>query len=813
MLNNAAVVIGGDFNYPGWDWSNKIIKPGTSHPKLHYEFANILDDTGLTQLVERPTRGENTLDLFITNLPNQASRIEVVPGISDHDIVYVEFNLALQKLKITPRNIPIYKKANWDSMKKELAELHAALSQNYERDDVNTLWNKFKLKLSELTRDHIPHKRIKQKSTQPWISLSIQKLIKKRDRLYKKAKKCGDPTLKQKVKALKHTIQRQLRQAYWQYMEGVLSPERDGSQLQHSNTKKFWSYIKSKRTDYVGIPSLKQNGKLLHDPVAKAEALNDQFQSVFSTSDKITPEQFQDKCNIPSEPQYPVMTPFNITNEGVEKLLKGLKPGKAAGPDGIKTKILLELSKEISPILTLIFKKSLLTGKVPEDWKNAHVSPIYKKGDKTNPENYRPISLTCICCKLLEHIVCSNIMKHADNHNILYPLQHGFRKSRSCVSQLIEFIDDVSSALDAGRQSDVLVMDFSKAFDKVNHSLLLHKLRYYGISEPVIAWLEDLLDNRKQSVLVEGEMSGPLDVRSGVPQGSVIGPCLFLFYINDIPIGLESTVRLFADDTIVYMTVDSNADCTRLQNDLDKLAIWEDRWHMAFHPAKCNVLSITNNKNVIHYPYTLHGRQLERVTKAKYLGVTVQTNLKWDSHISNICNKANSTLGFLKRNLKISSTSLKQQAYTTLVRPSLEYACSVWDPHTQADKNKIEMIQRRAARFVTNRFRNRSSVGDMLEGLDWHSLERRRRDIRMSTLYQIVNDNVCIRKDSLIPPARLSRNMHPQSFQVPSCRTQTHKYTFFPRTIVDWNSLPPAVATSKTFSSFKLSLSKMYIAN
>ena len=234
---------------------------------------------------------------------------------------------------------------------------------------------------------------------------------------------------------------------------------------------------------------------------------------------------------------------------------------------------------------------------------------------------------------------------------------------------------------------------------------------------------------------------------------------------------------------------------------------------MAFHPVKCNVLSITNNRNIIHYPYKLHGGQLEHVTKAKYLGVTVQSNLKWDSHISNICNKANSTLGFLKRNLKISSTTLKQQAYTTLVRPSIEYACSVWDPYTQVDKDKLEMVQRRAARFVTNRFRNRSSVGDMLEGLGWYSLESRRRDIRLATLYQIIHDKVYIRKDRLIPPNRLSRNMHLQSFQVPSCRTQTYKHTFFPRTIVHWNSLPPAVATSDPLSSFKSSLSNTHTNN
>jgi hypothetical protein len=227
---------------------------------------------------------------------------------------------------------------------------------------------------------------------------------------------------------------------------------------------------------------------------------------------------------------------------------------------------------------------------VPSDWRNDNVSPVFKKGEKYKAENYRPISLTCICCKLLEHIITSHIMKHADRLNILYPLQHGFRSKRSCETQLIEFVDDITKNMSAGKQTDILIMDFSKAFDKVSHILLLHKLEHYGIRGNINRWIVSFLYNRTHAVVVDGENSIHIDVESGVPQGSVLGPSLFLLYINDMPVGIKSTVRLFADDTIAYLTISSYKDSNDLQNNLEKLALWETKWKMSFHPDKCNVL-------------------------------------------------------------------------------------------------------------------------------------------------------------------------------------------------------------------------------
>ena len=230
--------------------------------------------------------------------------------------------------------------------------------------------------------------------------------------------------------------------------------------------------------------------------------------------------------------QKTIMDNIIITTKGVHKLLCNLNPHKAAGPDNISPRVLKELAAEVAPCLEIVFRSSYDTGVVPNDWRTANVSPIFKKGEKYKASNYRPVSLTCIASKLMEHIITSNIMNHANRHNILYKYQHGFRTKLSCETQLIEFINDTTENMSQGTQTDVIVMDFSKAFDKVSHQKLVWKLHRYGICSKTNTWINSFLSNRTQKVIVEGDSSTTADVSSGVPQGSVLGPCLFLFYIN-----------------------------------------------------------------------------------------------------------------------------------------------------------------------------------------------------------------------------------------------------------------------------------------
>jgi hypothetical protein len=576
-------------------------------------------------------------------------------------------------------------------------------------------------------------------------------------------------------------------------MRDIISPDLS------TNPKRFWRFIKGKRCENVGIAPLKSEDGFTHsDNRVRANILNRQFSSVFTHNEETTT--IKDLGPSP----YQAMPTINFTTPGVMKLLKNIKIHKAAGPDNISNRLLKTIAAQISPTYTTFFQASVNQGHLPKSWKDANVVPIYKKGDRSKAANYRPVSLTSVSCKILEHILCSNIMKHLDKHKILTDAQHGFRRNRSCESQLILTVNDLAKSIDDNKQVDLILLDFSKAFDKVPHQRLLRKIDHYGIRGATHNWLKDFLNDRSQQVLVEGATSTKAPVQSGVPQGSVLGPLMFLLFINDLPEYVKnSSVRLFADDCVLYKEINEEKDATALQQDLDALQKWEDDWKMEFHPQKCQLLRISRKKKNISANYTIHNHTLEEVETAKYLGVTVHRTLSWNQHIQNITNKANSTRAFLQRNLQAAPQSTKENCYQALVRPILEYASTVWDPWTRANINKIETVQRRSARFVKSDYRKHSSVTQMLQELKWPTLQERRARGRAIIMYRIVNNSIAIPISLLqVMPSERSRG-HKNKFIVPFSRTQVHQHSFIPDSIRIWNKLPQEIVECQTLDSFK----------
>ena len=295
-------------------------------------------------------------------------------------------------------------------------------------------------------------------------------------------------------------------------------------------------------------------------------------------------------------PDFPDLPELFISQDGLEKLLSGIKASKASGPDLIPCRFLKELAHEISPILTLIFKQSLQDGVLPSNWKNADMAPIFKKGSRNLAENYRAVSLTCACCKLMEQIITSHIRQHLDQHSILSTLQHGFRKFYSCETQLLVTLQDLFTYRDKNIQIDLAVLDFSKAFDAVPHKRMLGKLSHYGIKGPVLRWIGAFLADRTQRLVIEGTHSPPAPVLSGVPQGTVLGPLLFLCHINDLPSVVNSQVRLFADDCLMYRPISLEADQVSLERDLTALERWSDTWGMKFNAQKCQIMTIARGR-------------------------------------------------------------------------------------------------------------------------------------------------------------------------------------------------------------------------
>ena len=756
---------------------------------------NILSEAGLKQMQREPTRGQNLLDLFCCNKPSLVKSITSIPGISDHNIVLADCKLKPSIIIKPQRKIYQWSKADWHSLREQTVVFAEDFLASATTRSVNENYIKFRTYLEEVMENKIPSKLSSKRFKLPWFNRELKRLCRKKARKYKKAKRSGREDHWEQYKEFQKVVQAKLTEGRWDYINRFLQIG-----LETGNKKPFWKYLRVQKQEDFGISALKSNGKMFTDRKSISEILNTQFKSVFTkkTSSKI-PE-------LPGV-TFPSIKDLKITEFGVFKLLDKIDVSKASGPDCIPGRILQNLARELAPVLHFIFEQSLNTGDLPAEWTLANVAPIFKKGSKLQAVNYRPVSLTCISCKLFEHIVCKHILGHLEDHEILTDLQHGFRSERSCETQLITTFHDIASAYNKkGSQIDIAVLDFSKAFDTVPHDGLLSKLKHYGIDDKIWLWISNFLKQRKQRVVVDGIQSDLVTVDSGVPQGTVLGPILFLLHINDLPSVISSKVRLFADDCLVYREIKNRQDQIALQKDLNLLENWGSKWGMRFNAAKCNIMRMSRKQTPISTQYELSGQVLEEVKDAKYLGVTVSDDLEWTKHINAITTKANSKLSFLRRNLKGCPEKLRETAYFALVRSFLEYSATVWHPHQKYNSDKLEMVQRRAARFVKGRYGMYESVTQMLEELTWVPLSKRRENARLILFYKIINNLAMVPHSCLEKADGRTRKNHNLKFRHIGYNVDPYGQSFFPKCISAWNGLAQEIAEANTLDLFKSKL-------
>ncbi len=787
---DCTLILGGDFNVGDIDWNSQTVSPNSHQKAVSEKTIQVLGEHHLHQMVREPTRESRTLDLFCINKPSLNKAVNVIPGLSDHDIIVSDSDIKPQINKKPPRRMHLFTKADWEKIKDDTHAFKETYLKESVNNTVNECWESIKKYLQSVLEQHIPSKMTSSRYNLPYMTNELRRMCNKKQRLWNRAKKTDKKVHWDKYAEHEKSTTKAIRQAKWNYVNNILSDS-----LAENNPRPFWRYIKSQKQDSFGVAPLKESGVVHSDPLKKAEILNRQFESVFTREDDSAIPQMQG-------PRYPSIDPLCISVPGVEKMLHSINPSKASGPDALPCRLLKELATPLAPVFTDLFRKSLDSGELPDDWQRANVSPVFKKGNRHLPENYRPISLTCVTCKLLEHIVSKHINSHLEKHSILTRVQHGFRKAHSCETQLLITLQDLASNWDRKVQSDVLVLDFSKAFDTVPHNHLLAKLYHYGIDASVLTWIGAFLKGRTQRVMVDGQLSSPVDVLSGVPQGTVLGPLLFLLHINDLPSTVQSTTRLFADDCLLYRAINSQQDQVILQNDLTKLEQWGKAWGMQFNAKKCNLLRLSRERNPITQMYTLGNHVLEEVESAKYLGLTISNDLKWVNHIAKTTAKANSVLGFLRRNLKGCPQSLRETAYKSMVRSVLEYASPIWDPYYTTDINNLENIQRRGARFVKANYDYTASVTEMLVELGWDSLSTRRVDARLVLFFKVVHGLVDVSAEDLVPhtlqPADTrTRANHQFKYRHLAATTTAYRNSFFPRTIGDWNRLDCDVEQDK----------------
>jgi hypothetical protein len=665
------LLITGDFNYPDINWET-----WSSDKEEQNHFVETIRDCYLYQHIRKPTRGRinnepSLLDLILSNEEGMITDIEYQSpiGKSDHCVLNFNFNCYTEVPKYKKTKY-YYDRGDYAAAKEELQKID--WHKELENCNVQEQWTKFAKIMKDLENKCIPHKVIdmsaKRRGNVP-MDLDSLKKIKKKHKLWKKYMETRDGKIYQEYCTARNQLRnltRKLRRNF----------EKDLAKQVKKNPKALWKYIKSKSKTREGVSDLYMDPNDDSSPLTKtnedkAKVLGDFFTSVFTNEPDGT---------IPELPRVNIteaMEELIITREMVTKILRKLKIEKSPGPDGLHPRFLKELADQLSYPITIIYQTSMRDMELPEEWKQGKISAIFKKGNRKSAKNYRPVSLTSIVCKSLEHIVREHIMKYMAKNKLFSENQYGFMPGRSTTLQLLHVIDKWTEALDEGYHVDTVYMDFMKAFDTVPHRRLIGKLASYGINNPILGWVEAFLSNRVQQVQVNGATSEWMSVTSGIPQGSVLGPVLFIIYINDLPDCVESYAFLFADDTKLFKVIRDENDSGVLQKDLESAITWSNTWLLRFHPDKCIAMTIGKPKGTpAEYKLDMNGKEykLKPVEEEKDIGVVIDTQLNFETHISQKVNKANSIFGLIRR----SYTNLDKVAfiplYKSLVRSLLEYA-------------------------------------------------------------------------------------------------------------------------------------------
>jgi len=798
-------VIVGDFNLPQIEW-NTLACPSDA---IHNPFLEFIIQHSWIQLVNFPTRCQNVLDLVITDVAQVVTQVTCKPPIACSDHVTVEILLALTSRN--SKHVPVSAQtpahnqrylwhfADYDSMCKYLFTIDWSNVVCY-NPEVSQLWATFSTILSTAVNAAVPtalNNHNRHNMTNARHSRMVHNCVTLKRKYWKElAERPWDSLLRQKYRDVVYKYRKALQQYHTVVEERLISTNQLGA---------FYRYINKRITNSTSVGAIVQNDAVLTDDSSKANALNDHFASVYTVDDGITPV-----CK-----EMELTTTLDAITVEVSEVMSSidrLKNNCSSGPDGFPPVMYRRLKQCLSVPLTLMYNQFLSVGYVPLEWRTAHIVPVHKKGTTGDVNNYRPISLTCVSSKILERIVANRILDYLVSNNILHPAQHGFMKQRSTCTNLLESVNDWTLCVQTKQQVSIVYVDFTKAFDVVSHNKLFSRLHSYGIRGSLLIWLKNFLTGRTHQTKVGCDLSDVAELLSGIVQGSGMGPCMFLIYINELLTELSKyniTVKAFADDVKMYVQILDDLDVQRLQLAVDVLCQWATSWQLSISINKCCVLNV--GKSVCDVSISINDGVVPVVESARDLGVQITKSLSPSVHINDIVSRANQRAAAILRAFVSRDVRLLMRAFITYVRPIVEYNSSVWSPSSVGDIESVERVQRRFTKRLPG-LKN-MSYDQRLKFLDVPSLELRRLRADLYWCYKILFGLVTVTSDAFFTKNFCTSTRGHQYKLYKHHTSACVRSNFFAERVVnEWNNLPESVDFS-TLSRFKRTIKRVRFSN
>ena len=805
-LLNPKILITGDLN----------ADPGTRQGK---NLENFTDVNSLTQHVLEPTRitlnSSSLLDVFLTNFPSLVKEVKVYApiGSSDHCMISLKIDMKRKKKKAYIRRMWEFKKANFELYRDKIRDTD--WEECFNKYDIDEICKSVNENILSAANEAIPNRMVTVRpNDKPWFTGNLRRLLRKKHRLFKRFKSKRDTISWESFSNIRNEYKDEIELAKKVYNDTRYSQLADEG---IRNGKKWWTLLKqvyNGNDKSESIPPLQTDNNIITDDEEKAEIFNQFFKkaSEIDESNATIPDTILINTN-------PTLSSINVTYNDVKDQIETLKTNKAYGHDLLSPLFYKEAGDTLISVLQRLFNMSLSTGVFPATWKKANIIPLHKKGCSSDVKNYRPVSLLCVGAKIFERIVFKYMYNFMKENFVINDFQSGFQSGRSTVTQLVELYHQFCNAIDQKKEVRVVFLDIKKAFDKVWHRGLIHKLRLCGINGNLLKWLESYLRDREQRVVINGQHSEWDKTGAGVPQGSVLGPLLFLIYINDITSVINfSNIRLFADDTCLFIEVDNREDALeKIESDLSCIETWAKNWLIHFAPDKTKTMTISfkkdaNKNSAIHFM----GHEIEEVIAHKYLGLWFTKNLSWNPHISNVEVQARKKLNMiLPLKFKLDRKTL-ELLFNVFVSSSMYYGVEVWGGSYDSHLLKLEQIVVDGMRLVTGATQ-RSNISKLYDDTGWQSVQDHRDYAMLLLMFKMKNGLVPNYLINLMPKENrdvVKRNLRSNTnLRLPLAKSELVRRSFIPFTVKLWNKLTSDQRSCKSIKLFKSEIKTEKITN